>query len=114
MHHSNISFTDEKVSILNEFLKQRLRGDQLTGRMSQMVILLEANTCKRHNMMCSIRLFRDTKSVKTLRCVISKESVTTGIFQRYKHFLVLTGFLVPGDMTFCDKAAIHAKGDNSY
>lgn len=36
------------------------------------------------------------------------------MFQRCKHYLAHTGFLVPGDASVCDNAAIHAKGDNSH
>ena len=36
------------------------------------------------------------------------------MFQRCKSFLVCIGFLVHGDMTACDSADAHVKGDNLY
>ena len=111
MHHNNVSFTDEKAFILNDLLKQLIHRDPLTGNILQMLISSEVNTHKRCDIVRSIRLFWTTKSVKTLRCAISEENVTTGMFQRCKNFLAHTGFLVSGEMTVCDDATMHAKGE---
>ena len=114
MHHNNVSFTDEKAFILSDLLKQHLRIDPLTGSIPQTLIPSEVSIRKRYNMMYSTKPFRTTKIIKILRCVISEENGTAGMFQRCKHFLVHTGFLVPDDMTVCDDAAMYAKGDNYY
>ena len=65
-------------------------------------------------MTCSIRPVRSNKSIKTLRCIIREENGTADIFQKHKHYLVHTGFLVPGNTTAFDNAALYAKGDNEH
>ena len=81
MYCNNITFADEKLFILNDLLKLRIRKDPIIGEVPNIVYGSGVNTRKRHNIFYTIRPFNNSNSNKTLVYVITEKIAQQSCFK---------------------------------
>ena len=80
MHHNNVTFSDEKLLILNDLLKLRVRKEPVTSEIPTVVHGSGVSVRKGCNVFCTIRKFNNSNCNKTLICAITEQNGTAELF----------------------------------
>ena len=71
-----------------------------------------AHVSKMHNLICTIRPFNNSNYNKALICVITPKNGNAELFQRHVNLSTSAVFLIKGDISTYDNAAMHVSGVN--